>query len=327
MATLPDRYERFLTAGHRGFYESHYLKANSPDGRHGIWIKHNLLLPLTGDPIAELWLVWSERGERPRVFKREVLLDRVRVASDRVELRGGGFELDPHRARGEIADASWDLALSGGLPPLFHLAHPILYTASFPKKKILTPAPNLTFDGTLRLGGEAVSVKGWKGLRGHNWGREHAHAYAYGNCNLWDDGAEDRAVDGFTAKIKLGPLTSPWLSVALYTEERRIVPDNAVLTWANPRAEVTPGRWRLPGRKVDITMEADPATYAGLRYRHPDGRVSYCYNTKFATVRVTVAGQTHTSKCGELEMLTPAPLASVPLHPSEGWTGQSDYSG
>ena len=33
-------------------YESNYLQANSPDGRYGLWLKHNLLRPVTGPGIG-----------------------------------------------------------------------------------------------------------------------------------------------------------------------------------------------------------------------------------------------------------------------------------
>ena len=71
---------------------------------------------------------------------------------------------------------------------------------------------------------------------------------------------------------------------------------------------------------------ANVATYAGLRYAHPDGRESYCYNTKSADVALTAGGRTYTSRQGELEVLFPEPLDGVPLHPTPGWDpGAGDY--
>ena len=63
----------------------------------------------------------------------------------------------------------------------------------------------------------------------------------------------------------------------------------------------------------------DGSEWVGLRYRHPDGKASYCYNTKFADVRLRVGQQTHTSRCGELEILLPEPRAEVRLHPHPDW--------
>ena len=73
-------------------------------------------------------------------------------------------------------------------------------------------------------------------------------------------------------------------------------------------------------------MEGQTEQYAGLRYRHPDGRESYCYNTKFAKVSVTTHTGRFTSVAGEHEVLFPEPLPVIGLHPSAGWTqAQGDY--
>ena len=329
-----DAYDRFMALHRRGLYESHYLKANSPDGKRAFWIKHNLLVPRAGPSIAEFWLIFFTRDQEPRVYKRECALDELDIAPDRPALRGNGFLFQCEskngghgtgQSQGAIADASWDLAISAGLPPLFHFSHQRLYTAPLPKKKILTPAPNIIVDGRIQLGDTVTQLERWVGLRGHNWGTEHAYAYAYGNCNLWDDGALDRTVDGFSAKIRLGPVLSPWLSNLVYRGEGRTLAVNRLRHWVNRQVEVTDARWRLPSKALDLVMEADPSSYAGLRYRHPNGDESYCYNSKFANVTVKAGDVLHTSSCGELEILTPEPLANVPLHPDPSWDGSEDY--
>ncbi len=325
---MTDDWERVVCATKRGLYESNYLKANSPDGRRAVWIKHNALRPVEGEGTAELWIVLYERGEPPVVAKREVPWSSVEADPDHLGFRAGGVSLAPDRAAGAIADLRWDLRLSGGQAPLFHLPLVRMYTASFPKKKALTPAPNLRFDGSIEVAGESWPVDGWIGLRGHNWGTEHAHAYAYGSCNVWDDGDPERAVDGFTVKVKIGGRPSPWLTAVVGRHPD--VARNHLRHWLGA-GRVTPDRWavRWPGlhrTRAELDMRADPATYAGLRYVHPDGRESYCYNTKFADVTWTVGRQTATSRCGELEVLYAEPLPDVPLHPTPGWKQEAgDY--
>jgi hypothetical protein len=323
-----DTWERIVCARERGLYESNYLKANSPDGTRAIWIKHNALVPIEGAGLGELWAVLFERGLAPIVVKREVPWTEVQADPGAIGLRAGGISLAPDRATGAIADVSWDLRLSGGLRPLFHLPYAAMYRGAFPRKKLLTPAPNLRFDGVVRVGGRTWELARWVGLRGHNWGTEHAHTYAYGTCNVWDDGVEGRAVDGYTAKIRVGGRTTPWLSavVGLGPDvERSRLRD---LPFAGA---MSPGRWAvswagLHRRKAALVMTADPLTYAGLRYAHPDGRESCCYNTKFADVSWTVDHVSYTSRCGELEVLFPEPLAGVPLHPARGWSrADGDY--
>lgn len=324
-----DAFERIVAARTRGIYESHYLKANAPDGRRALWIKHNALVPIEGTGVAELWAIAFRRGAPPLVVKREVPWSEVSADPDALALSVGPVSLDPRRARGAIAHLTWDLRLTGSQPALYHLPHAFLYRGGFPKKKILTPAPNLTFDGTFTIGDEVWSVDGWTGLRGHNWGTEHAHTYAYGSVNRWDDGAADRAVDGFTARIALGGRLSPWLSAVVGRSPD--VRKNRLRHWLGA-GTVTPSRWEVgwprPRGGVHLTMSTDPSSYAGLRYRHPSGRESYCYNTKFADVTWLVGSDTHTSRFGELEVLLPEPLPGVPLHPTPGWDpAAGDYAG
>ncbi len=101
--------------------------------------------------IAEFWLILFTRDQEPLVFKRECALDELDIAPDRPALRGHDFVFQCEskngspstgQSQGAIAGASWDLAITGGLPPLLHFAHQRLYTAPLPKKKILTPAPS-----------------------------------------------------------------------------------------------------------------------------------------------------------------------------------------
>ena len=121
------------------------------------------------------------------------------------------------------------------------------------------------------------------GLRGHNWGKGHALAYAYGNCNLWEDGGE-RTVDGFTARIKLLGRPSPWLSAAVTRGPDRAL--NGPGSWLGC-GTVTDRSWELIYGRGRVQMQCDPRSYAGLRYLHPSGAESYCYNSKFADVEWT----------------------------------------
>lgn len=329
---MRDAYERIIAARQRGLYESNYLKANSPDGERAFWIKHNALVPIEGDGIAEFWVILFQRGQRPVVAKRERPWSEVEAAADDVQLRSAEISLTRERARGRIADIEWDLALSEAGPPLWHLPYERMYRGSFPKKKLLTPAPNLHFHGTLIVGSERWEIADWVGLRGHNWGREHAHRYAYGSCNVWEDGSRSRAIDGFTAQIKLGRRTSPWLTALVGREP--LIAKNDLRHWLGS-GRVEPGRWTARwwrpsnwrgGGPVSVEFLADTASYAGLRYAHPDGRESYCYNTKFADVTLQAHGETFRSRAGELEVLYPVPLAGIPLHPSPGWKAEDgDY--
>lgn len=322
-----DPFERIVAARVRGIYESNYLKANAPDGGRALWIKHNALVPVEGAGLGEFWAVLFERGEPPVVVKREVPWSEVRADPEAVRLECGEIALAPDRAVGAVGPVGWDLRLRAARPPLFHLPFAAMYTGGFPKKKLVTPAPNLVFDGELRIGGTRWPIDGWVGLRGHNWGTEHAFRYAYGSVNLWDDGA-DRAVDGFSAQIRLRDRISPWLTAVVGHSPD--ITKNRLRHWLGA-GTVTLDRWTAqwsrPGGGVRLDMSTSVQAYAGLRYVHPDGRESSCYNTKFADVVYEVGRERFTSRCGELEVLLPEPAPGIPLHPSPDWDrSQGDYA-
>lgn len=330
-APMRDDFERVICQpGTRGLYESHYLKANAPDNAGGLWIKYCVLAPAAeGLPsVVELWAVyWPGPGERPTVVKEVHPITSFTLGSDGLVFDGAGAHLDGGSAWGKLGGEghtlAWALRLSEPAAPLVHFPHPRLYTAPFPKKKILTPAPSLRFDGTLRLDGREITIDGWRGLRGHNWGREHAYAYAYGNCSVWEDGDGELLLDAFTAKIRLGPVKSPWLSLAVGRSRGAPLDWNDLRMWFQRRSRVEFPRWTLELEGRDRTLvtrwEANPADLAGLRYFHPDGRVSYCYNTKFARLDMVVRGRggvqtSARSRSAELEFLYPEPLPGIPLH-------------
>lgn len=328
-----DSYERIIAASTRGIFESNYLKGNARDGTGAFWLKHNVLSPTPDAAMpaaAEFWcVIWmADEGWRPRVSKRVVPLDEVRLASDRVAIDAEVVRLEPDRATGSIAapptagdgasDVSWDLAIRDELPPLHHLASGWMYEKPFPRKKVVTGSPRAVFDGSFDLGDRTVAVDGWVGHRNHNWGTEHAERYVYGSCNLWDDEA-DLTVEGFTVKVGLaGPLRSPWLTLLRGLAEGRPYGRGTVWAMLQNHGRVEWPTWTAygGGRRggLRLEMRMDPDHVAGLRYLHPDGDVSYCYNAKDARVNLVHGGVRRTSRAGELEFLFPEPVEGIPLH-------------
>ena len=318
-----DPFEYIVSHRTPGIYESNYLKANSPDGQTGLWIKHNLLRSDNGNSKAEFWFIMSFRDAPPVIAKKEMDLGDVELDSTTPSIRSKTISLGPTTAKGEISTCHWDLGLSGADSPLFHFPWDWMYTAKFPKKKAITPAPHLKFNGTIHIGDQRFEVIDWEGIRGHNWGTEHAWTYAYGNCQIWDDGAR-RSVDGFSARIKLfGGMRSPWLTTVVSRNPH--IELNKPTSWFGA-VDVGDAHWNVQRKSAHLTMQSTVDKWVGLRSEHPDGAESYCYNTKFARVSWRVGQDEFTSKLGELEILTPTPLPNVQLHPPPNWTQKlGDY--
>jgi hypothetical protein len=311
----------------RELYESNYLRAKDPNGEGAFWLKYNLLAPT--DPsrprFGELWAVyWEGPGQRPIVTKR--LVDDSEIISDstRMDLSFPEATLTTGRATGVIEDSghhiAWDLDLIEGDTPL--LLYPqLFYSTPFPKKKTVTPKPRQLFSGTIEIDGRRIEIERWVGIRGHNWGKVHAHVLAYGNANLWDQPGE-WYFEAASARLFVGPILSPFLSVAILRgpkTERRI---NLPHRWYNTSARVDFPTWSCTFEHhqgaIRTRWTLDPEDVAGLRYLHPDGRLAYCYNTKYAHLRLEIERhhdrEIRTSTAAELEFQTSYPIPGIPLH-------------
>ena len=277
----------------RGHYESYWVKANAPDRALGFWIKYNLLAAQGSDapPFGEVWAVLLD-GETGihRVAKRVVPSHEIDLAPADAILRLGSTILSEDMASGDIPaaapllDAAWSLELEVDEPPIIHLPDAWMYIAPFPQKKILSPRPRLSLRGNLRVGDTEVDVDGWTGFQGHNWGRSHAFDYAYGNANCFRE-RDDARFDGFTARIQMGPLTSPRITCCVLRLGSTDFAFNAKRHWAGGGQYSFP-RWsfQLLGRddyRLSGHVEADRSRYVGLCYADPAGSLADCLNTKF----------------------------------------------
>ena len=309
----------------RKLFESNYLKANSPDGRRAFWFKHNILAPADRKhpAVLELWCVLFDRDAGPpRAVKQTVHMDQLIVAKTNLRIEGENILLTDRETRTTVRQedgkkASWNITYESRADGLYMFPNNYLYTGPFPKKKILTHAPRCIFNGSLEFEGETIDVVDWVGIRSHNWGSEHAFSYAYGNCNLFGED-ESALIDLASAKLKLGPIITPWMSVGVLRHGDQQYDFNAPHRWITrkavidfPRCEV-----KLVSKRGELRTKwhLDPQQTVCLRYLHPNGTVSYCYNSKFAHVEVQHGNRVLTSDSALLEFLFNEPIPGIPIH-------------
>ncbi|MCA9540314.1 MAG: hypothetical protein KC620_15555 [Myxococcales bacterium] len=306
MRTRPDNALRFVPRQPKGHVESFFLRANHPTRPLALWLKATLFAPRPDSAVAELWCVWFD-GERRRTFagRETVPFTRARFGTgdpQRIELAGADFDLQPGgRLRGEVTGpggpCAWDLTLSkppGPLAEPFSIApNDKLLDAPFPKSKLLTPFPVLRFDGTVRVFGETLAIDGWHGMQGHNWGESHAWQYAWGQCLFFDgEGSPHCFVEGFSARLRVGGRVTPLISSLVVRRGARSHRFDRLVDLWRQKASIDDLRWRLhitgdDGEAV-VEMTADADRMACLGYHNPDGRLSYCLNSKLARVRLRV---------------------------------------
>ena len=276
-------------AGSPGPVESYFLRLNDPAAPRAAWVKLTVLAPLQGPAVLETWFV---AFDGPRVYGHR---DTLPFADPAWPLSAGSYrlDLDGGHVEGRCGEAAFNLDYAprpGVGASLSIFPFDWMLSGPFPKSKLVTPVPFADFRGSIDVFGERWDASGWTGMQGHNWGREHAPAYAWGQCTF--DGEVPAMVEAFSGKIRLGSRLSPWISALVLrhgTAEYRF--DNVVDLW---RQEPVVGddRWTLRVRgasgEVRLRMSAAKVPSACLGYRNPDGTLAYCFNSKLADTLVEV---------------------------------------
>jgi hypothetical protein len=274
-----------------GHYESFYIKACHPDGGLGVWIRYTVHKRPDSPPRGSLWFTLFDRSaEGPRASK--VTLPGPEAGGDWIRI--GSARLAAGKAVGaapsDERDAAWDLNFSAPEPPLFHLPRGWMYTAPLPRTKLLSPAPAARFDGKLTLDGQEIAVEGWRGMIGHNWGAEHAERWIWMHALALDNSGKPVWLDAALGKIKLGPLTTPWVG------NGAISLDGARHAVGGPgrRVEVrespTGCEFTIPGKgvKVQGRVGADKKDFVGWVYADPDGPEHNTVNCSVADMTLTI---------------------------------------
>ena len=188
-----------------------------------------------------------------------------------------------------------------------------MYTAPFPKSKLVTPVADTLFSGHVEVNGERWELDGWHGMQGHNWGRGHADLYAWCHVCGWDDAGEPLVLEAVSARVRTGPVLLPLLTTVAVRARGVDYRFHRPLDMARAEAHIDGLRYRFACKSdlgaVEAEVSAEPADTVGLYYANPTGPLTYCLNSKLATVRMSfeAAGRAkvvHTSKIAALEIGT-----------------------
>jgi hypothetical protein len=270
-----------LEAGH---YESFYLKACHPAEPLGIWIRYTVHKRPGAEPTGSLWVtLFDGAGEGPRAHKQTTPEPLARggdwIAVGEASMRAGA-------AVGAIDGASWELRFSSAEEPLYHLPRAWMYRTKLPRTKLLSPVPAARFDGSVQVDGRFVAVDGWRGVIGHNWGAQHAERWIWLHA-LTESGDW---LDAALGKVKLGPVTTPWVA------------SGAVSLGGRRHALGGPGRrlsvreapercdFMIAGRGLQVRglVSAQRKDFVGWVYADPDGSEHHTVNSSIADMRLDV---------------------------------------
>jgi hypothetical protein len=282
----------------KGHYESFYVKACHPTEPLGVWIRHTVHKHSGQEPRGSVWFTWFDAdADGPLASKVTLPGPKVDEGSYIVI---GDTRFEPGRAvgsaRSEQLDASWELDFSSNQDALFHLPKDWMYRAPVPKTKLLSPYPDARFDGQVKVGERVFELSGWRGMVGHNWGAQHAERW------IWMHGAQfegdaDAWFDGALGRIKLGPLTTPWIAngtLFLDGERHRLGGPEKV---RKTKVAESPTRcdFQLPGAGMTVRgrVESEQKNFVGWVYADPDGPEHNTVNCSIADMTLTVARDGH----------------------------------
>lgn len=289
-------FARFDPASETGHYESYFLRANHPEGSPAFWIRYTVFAP-AGEPsraIGELWAAYFDRASGTHTAaKLEVPVEQCTFA--RGEFRVGIKEnvLESGIARGRIpgsgTEIEWNLNYSGDSEPLFDLPHKY-YSGGFPKAKVLVSLPLARFSGHFRVNDRTAKITDWIGSQNHNWGVKHTDHYAWGQVAGFEN-RPDTFLEVATARLKIGPLWTPFLTMIVLRHDGREYPMNR-LSSALGRGSFDYFKWNfrgsVSGLELSGSIRAAKEDFVCLPYYNPPGGVKYCLNSKIADCELRI---------------------------------------
>ncbi len=289
---------RHRTGSAEGHYESYFIRANHATRALAFWIRYTIFSPAgqAQDAQGELWAIVFDGGRRRHVAVKQAWpLTACRFDEQALAIDTPTAKLGIGHAQGTCESSGqrigWDLLFARGQAPLLLLPAD-LYDGAFPKAKSLVSRPLARFDGVLHVNGEVVSVQGWIGSQNHNWGRQHTDRYAWGQVAGFDDGHDESFLEVASAKLKVGPLWTPWITPIVLRHRGREHRLNALGRSLFARASVQGFDWRFQshsdGLRLHGRIHADRADFVALRYANPPGGIKQCLNSKIAHGELTL---------------------------------------
>jgi hypothetical protein len=280
------------------YYESRYIRANHPGRPQALWLRETLLLPSTGDPAADVWvMIFDPEGDGNRALKQPYPIDAADYQYDDWTARIAATSLDDRSADGVVAgqrEARWDLRITPGSADAVKLLTERAYRSRVPTAKTTVRHPLAQFDGQVELDGTRLVLDRWTGSVNHNWGTRHTPAYAFGQVCGFDDEPES-SLEIVTARAAIGPVLLPAATLFVFRHAGQEFAVRSVLASLQTHGRYSSFAWAFGGRvgeqMIEGEISVEPADMIGLTYTDTDGGSKYCYNSAIATCRLQVAGK------------------------------------
>ena len=295
-ASAPDNVRRW-DGERRGHYEVWYVTFNHVASQTGYWIRYTLESPLDGEPYAQLWFAQFDARDPKRTFgiNRKFPIASMKAQADPFCVAIAGNQLGHDRARGAIAgdghDVRWDLRWTPAPRARRHLPDVMYARGGLGETTVLSPNHDVALVGSLTVDGRTITLDGDPGGQTHLWGKKHAHAWAWGHCNGFDD-HPGAAFEALTVRLHRRGVTLPPLTILSLTLDGEDLSFNQFRHTPMNRGEMGTGFYRFSAWKPTVRLEGEfsarPEDMVVAHYHDPDGEPSYCSNTEIGDLRITV---------------------------------------
>ena len=298
----------------KGHYESFYLKACHPDEPRAVWIRYTVYKAPECEPKGSTWFTYFERDAAPVARKATMPAP---AAGNGSYVAIGDSTVGPKHARGSAEDVAWELETLPLSEPVRHLPKSWMYSASLPRTKAVSPAPEASFSGTLTIGDRDVVVDGWRGMWGHNWGTEHAERWIWTHAIF----APETWLDVVMGRIKIGGWTTPWIANGVLSLDgrRHRVGGLGRYRTTQVNESVNACEFTLPGDvpvrgRVARSLDATVA----WPYADPSGGTHHSLNSSLASMILDCDGRALTTQHGAVyELGVRETDHGIPLLPYE----------
>ena len=210
-------------------------------------------------------------------------------------IRIAGGAMGAGRAHGDIevpgaVGVGWDLRFTGA-EAFAHLPREWMYDAPLPRTKPVSVHPAARFEGRLVVGDRVVSVDGWPGMVGHNWGTEHAERWIWLHATGFE-GDDTAWLDVVLARLRLGPWTTPWSGFGGLWVDGELHRLGGLGRIRATTVDERPDRvaFDLPGSggRVRGHVGASPHSFVGWLYADPDGSTHDVVHSSVADLEVVL---------------------------------------
>lgn len=147
------------------------------------------------------------------------------------------------------------------------------------------------YNGSLSVDGKKIEIENWVGSQNHNWGSRHTDLYAWGQVAGFDS-HPDSFLEVASAKLRIGPFWTPWMSPIVLRHQGNEIKINSLLQTVRTKSSFNYFSWKFIPETEEVRstgeISAPREAFVGLNYRNPPGGVKHCLNSKIATCELKI---------------------------------------